>query len=135
MLRYMLDTNICIYVIKNRPEALRDRFNEVADFLCMSSIVQAELLYGAEKSDRVEANLKRVESFCARLTILPFDEAAAWHFGNIRATLERQGATIGPYDLMIAGHTRSVGLTLITNNEREFRRVDGLRVENWVTPG
>lgn len=135
MLRYMLDTNICIYVIKNRPESLRTRFNEAADFLCISSIVQAELLYGVEKSDRVEANLKRVESFCARLAILSFDEAAAGHFGNIRATLERQGETIGSYDLMIAGHARSAGLALITNNEREFRRVDGLRVENWVTPG
>ena len=135
MLRYMLDTNICIYVIKNRPPALRQRFNERAEHLCVSSVTLAELLYGAEKSARPEANLGVVEGFAARLAVLPFDDRAAAHYGQIRGELERQGTPIGPYDLMIAAHARCEGLTLVTHNVREFRRVAGLRVENWMSPG
>jgi tRNA(fMet)-specific endonuclease VapC len=132
MLRYMLDTNICIYVIKNRPDHLRERFNTLAEQLCISSVVMGELVYGAEKSARVAENLSVVEQFCARLEVLPFGEKAAAHFGQIRVELERMGKPSGAYDLMIGGHARSEGLILVTNNRREFDRMAGLRVENWV---
>ncbi|MBM3581364.1 MAG: tRNA(fMet)-specific endonuclease VapC [Alphaproteobacteria bacterium] len=134
MLRYLLDTDICIFTIKNRPPALREVFNERAAHLGISSVTLAELLYGAEKSARPAANLGVVESFAARLTVLPFDDRAALHYGQIRADLERKGTPIGPYDLMIAGHARSEALVLVTANIREFRRVSGLRVENWLAP-
>lgn len=134
MLRYMLDTNICIYVLKNKPPEVRDIFNEQVANLCLSSIAVAELLFGAEKSQRPAQNLATIENFTARMNVLAFEEKAAGHYGNIRAELEKQGQTIGPYDLMIAAHARSQGLTLITNNRREFDRVSGLRVENWLAP-
>jgi tRNA(fMet)-specific endonuclease VapC len=127
----MLDTDICIYVIKNRPVELRNIFNEHVEQLCISCVTFAELLFGAEKSSRLDRNLETVEGFAARLSVLPFEDTAAAHYGEIRAALERAGTPIGPYDLMIAGHARSEGLILVTNNEREFSRVDGLRVENW----
>ena len=131
-LRYLLDTNICIYTLKRRPPQIRERFNRHAAHLAISSVVLAELLYGAEKSSRPEHNLEQVEGFAARLEVLPFDDKAAVHYGQIRAVLERSGQGIGPYDLMIAGHARSLGLTLVTNNEREFFRVPGLLLENWI---
>lgn len=132
MLRYMLDTNICIYVMKGQGDALRARFNENAAELCISSISLMELIYGAEKSERRSANLGWIESFAARLDVLSFGDKAAAHCGQIRADLARKGMPIGPYDGMIAGHARSEGLTIVTNNEREFSRVDGLLVENWM---
>lgn len=132
MLRFMLDTNICIYVIKNRPPVLREKFNEHAQDLCISSVTLAELLYGAEKSANRKNSLDVVENFAARLAVLPFDEKAAAHYGQIRAELEHKGTPIGPYDLMIAGHARCEGLVLVTNNVREFERVAGIRIENWT---
>ncbi|HYE49565.1 MAG TPA: tRNA(fMet)-specific endonuclease VapC [Azospirillaceae bacterium] len=132
MLRYMLDTNICIYLIKNRPPELRAKFNELSGQICISSVVMGELIYGAEKSSRPASNIETVESFAARLEVLPFDVPAAGQFGQIRAELERAGRPIGSYDLMIAGHARSLGLVLVTNNMREFERVPGLRLENWA---
>jgi len=133
MLRYMLDTNVCIQVIKNRPEALRTRFNANAASLCISVVTLSELLYGAEKSARPEANRINVEQFTARLEVLPFDDDAAAHYGDIRATLERQRTPIGAYDMMIAAHARAHGLVIVTNNTREFTRVQGLRVEDWLS--
>ena len=132
MLRYMLDTNICIYVIKNRPEGLRERFNRLADQLCISAVTLSEIIYGAEKSARQIENIKVVEQFAARLDVLPFGERAATHYGQIRADLERAGHPIGLHDMMIGGHARSEGLTLVSNNLREFQRIEGLRVDNWV---
>jgi tRNA(fMet)-specific endonuclease VapC len=132
MLRYMLDTNICIYVIKNRPAPLRQRFNELADQLCISVITLAELIYGAEKSARPQQNLAVVEQFRARLEVLPFVERAANHYGQLWAELERAGQRIGIHDMMIGGHARSEGLTVVTNNVREFQRMPGLRFENWL---
>lgn len=132
MLRYMLDTNICIYVLKNHPPQLRELFARHTEQLCTSSVVLAELVYGAEKSAKPDENLQIVEGFAARLEVLPFADKAAAHYGEIRADLERKGTPIGPYDLMIAGHARSEGLILVTNNVREFGRVVGLRVENWL---
>jgi len=134
MLRYMLDTNICIYVIKNRPASVREIFNANAARLCISSVTLAELIYGAEKSAKPAHNQSVVENFVARLAVLDFNDAAASHCGQIRAGLERAGTPIGAYDLMIAAHARSRGLTIVTNNMREFERVPGLVVANWLHP-
>jgi tRNA(fMet)-specific endonuclease VapC len=132
MLRYMLDTNICIYVIKSRPAGLRERFNSLADQLCISVITLAEIIYGAEKSARPVENLAIVDQFAARLDVLPFGERAATHYGQLRAELERAGHPVGIHDVMIGSHARSEGLTLVSNNLREFLRMEGLRLENWV---
>jgi tRNA(fMet)-specific endonuclease VapC len=132
MLRYMLDTNICINVIKNRPEGLRERFNRLADQLCISAVTLAEIIYGAEKSARQIENIKVVDQFAARLDVLPFGERAATHYGQIRADLERAGHPVGLHDMMIGGHARSEGLTLVSNNVREFQHIEGLRIDNWV---
>jgi len=132
MLRYMLDTNICIFTIKNRPQQVREAFNRLHDRLCISSVSLMELIYGAEKSAHPEKNLAVVEGFAARLEVLSYDEAAANHTGQLRAELARSGTPIGPYDQLIAGHARSRGLIIVTNNRREFDRVPGLRVEDWT---
>ena len=132
MLKYMLDTNIAIYVIKRRPVAALETFNLHAGQLCISSITVAELMHGVEKSAMPEHNLQQVEDFVSRLCVVDYGNKAAAHYGDIRAVLERKGKTIGVNDLHISGHARSEGLTLVTNNLREFERVDGLRLENWV---
>jgi tRNA(fMet)-specific endonuclease VapC len=132
MLTHMLDTNICIYVMKTYPPGLRDKFNEMADQLCISSITLGELRYGAEKSGRRAQNVLAIEHFTARLEVLPFDSKAAVHYGQLRAELERAGMPCGPHDMQIGGHARANGLILVTNNRREFDRMPGLRVENWV---
>ena len=132
MLKYMLDTNIVIYVIKRKPIEALATFNRHAGQMCISSITLAELLHGAEKSERVEHNLRQIEDFTSRLEVLVYGAKAAAHYGDIRANLERQGKTIGVNDLHIAGHARSEGLTLVTNNLREFERVDGLLLDNWI---
>ena len=132
MLEYMLDTNICIYVIKNRPAPLRERFDQLAEALCISTVTLGELLYGVEKSARRSHNLQAVEQFTARLEVLPFSAKAAAHFGQIRAELAQVGRPCGAYDMLIAAHARSEGLMLITNNIREFERMPGLRIDNWA---
>lgn len=132
MLKYLLDTNICIYTIKNRPDSVRKTFIARDGQMCVSTITQMELIYGAEKSAAVDRNLKDVEGFLARLEIKDFDSAAAAHTGQIRAELANAGTPIGPYDQMIAGHARSLGLIVVTNNVSEFSRVPGVRVENWI---
>lgn len=132
MLKYMLDTNIAIYVIKNRPLNALATFNRHAGQICISAIALAELLHGAEKSAKPEHNLRQVEDFVSRLDIQEYGSKAAAHYGDIRANLERKGTPIGVNDLHIAGHARSEGLTLVTNNLREFERVEGLRLDNWV---
>ncbi len=131
MLRYMLDTNLCIRVLRDRPPELRVRFNAEADGLCISTIILAELLHGAAKSARPVENRREVERFAARLEVLPFDAEAAAHAADIRAALEQQGQVIGGYDLLIAGHARSRGLVVVTGNLGEFSRVAGLRCEDW----
>jgi tRNA(fMet)-specific endonuclease VapC len=131
MLKYMLDTNIVIYVIKRRPIELLDVFNLHAGQMCISSITLAELLHGVEKSSTPDRNLLKVEDFVSRLEVLPYGNKAASHYGEIRADLERKGTIIGINDLHIAGHARSEGLTLVSNNIREFDRVGALRLVNW----
>ncbi|HEY4030382.1 MAG TPA: tRNA(fMet)-specific endonuclease VapC [Caulobacteraceae bacterium] len=132
MLRYMLDTNLCIRVLRDRPRAVRDRFNLNANELCISTIVLTELLHGAARSARPEHNRAEVERFAARLDVLAFDATAADHAADIRANLERRGQIIGGYDLLIAGHARARGLVVVTGNLGEFRRVEGLRCEDWL---
>ncbi len=134
MLRYMLDTNLCIRVLRDRPPGLRDRFNAEAASLCISVVTLAELLYGAEKSRFPVETRREVERFAARLEVLPFDQAAAAHYADIRAALERRGQVIGAYDTMIAGQARSRGLVVVTGNLREFNRVEGVRAEDWLAP-
>ena len=132
MLRYLLDTNICIYVIKRRPRQMLERFNQHAGHMAISAITLAELLHGVEKSAAPERNLAVVENFCSRLEVLSYGAKASLHYGQIRSSLERQGMPIGVNDLHIAAHARSEGLTLVSNNLREFERVDGLLLENWA---
>ncbi len=132
MLRYLLDTNIVIYVLKRRPVEVLSTFNAHASRMAISSITLAELMHGAEKSSRVSDNLGVIEDFCSRLEVLPYGAKAAQHYGAIRAALEKMGQPIGVRDLHIAGHARSEGLVLVTNNLSEFIRVPALEVENWV---
>lgn len=134
MLKYMLDTNIVIYVIKRRPVELLGTFNLHAGQVCISAVTEAELMHGAEKSARTEHNLRQVEDFTSRLEVLEYGRKAAAHYGDIRAHLERKGTPIGVNDLHIAAHARSEGLVLVTNNIREFERVEALRVVNWLAP-
>lgn len=132
MLKYLLDTNIVIYVIKRRPPEVHEVFNRQHGRMAISAITLAELVHGAEKSQFPARNLDVVEDFCSRLTILPYTPEAAYHYGSIRAALERQGKPIGVNDLHIAANARVTGLTLVTNNLSEFERVPGLLVENWL---
>ena len=132
MLRYLLDTNIVIYVLKRRPIEVLSVFNANASRMAISSITLAELMHGAEKSSRVTENLMAIEDFCSRLDVLPYGSKAAQHYGAIRAQLEKLGRPIGVNDLHIAAHARSEGLVLVTNNTAEFERVPALEIENWV---
>ncbi len=132
MLKYLLDTNIVIYVIKRRPVEVLGLFNENASRMAISSITLSELFHGAEKSARVAQNLAVVEEFSSLLEVLPYTSRASQHHGAIRAALEKAGRPIGVNDLHIAAHARSEGLTLVTNNLAEFERVPGLLTENWV---
>ena len=132
MLKYLLDTNIVIYVIKRRPIEVMGVFNENAGRMAISAVTLSELFHGAEKSARVAQNLTVVEEFASLLEVLPYSAKASQHYGAIRAALEKVGRPIGVNDLHIAAHARSEGLTLVTNNLSEFKRVPGLMKENWL---
>ena len=132
MLKYMLDTDIVIYTLKNRPARVRDAFKRHSGQMAISAVTLGELIYGAERSSQPERNLNDIEGLTARLEVLSFNESAALHFGQIRAELACAGKPIGPYDQMIAGHARALGLVMVTNNVDEFKRVPGLRIENWA---
>lgn len=133
MLKFMLDTNIVIYVIKRRPIEVMGIFNDNAGRMAISAITLSELFYGADKSAKVAQNLAVVEEFASLLEVLPYTAKAAQHYGAIRSALEKVGRTIGVNDLHIGAHARSEGLTLVTNNLGEFERVPGLMAENWVS--
>ena len=132
-MKYMLDTNICIYAIKHKTDTVIKNFlSHMPEDMCVSTVTYAELMYGVEKSMAVEKNRIALSLFLAPLPILEFHASAAEEYGKVRAELERKGAPIGPMDLLIAGHERSEGLVLVTNNTREFCRVERLVVEDWT---
>ena len=133
MLKYLLDTNIVIYVIKRRPLGVMGLFNDNAGRMAISAITLSELYHGAEKSAKVAQNLAVLEEFASLLQVLPYSAKASQHYGAIRSALEMAGCPIGVNDLHIAAHARSEGLTLVTNNLGEFERVPGLLIENWVS--
>jgi tRNA(fMet)-specific endonuclease VapC len=135
-MRYLLDTNICIYIAKQQPAAVQARFRRLQPGdLGMSIVTYLELVYGAWKSQRAEANLAVIEHLRLIVPVLPLDVAVATDYGRLRAELERKGSPIGGHDLLIAAHALSLGLILVTNNVREFSRVARLRLENWAVPG
>ena len=133
MSRLMLDTNICIYIIKNKPQSVKEKFEsfEIGD-LCISSITVSELMYGAYKSQHTAKNLTALEHFLMPFDIVDYDYSAAIAYGKIRADLERKGQVIGNMDMQIAGHALSLDMTIVTNNTKEFERVVGLGLENWI---
>lgn len=129
---YLLDTNTCIHFLNGTSEPIRHRVESLAARdIALCSVVKAELLYGAIKSARAERNLERLQPFFSRFPSLPFDDAAAGAYGEIRARLERAGTPIGPNDLCIAAIARANNLTLVSHNAHEFRRVQGLQLEDW----
>jgi tRNA(fMet)-specific endonuclease VapC len=131
----MLDTNICVELIRGRAARVFDRLRQHrVDAVAISSITLAELQYGVSKSARSARNAVLLAKFCAPLAIVPFDNQAAESYGSVRVSLEQTGKPIGPLDTLIAAHAMALDMTLVTNNEREFRRVVGLRVENWLIP-
>lgn len=132
-MKYMLDTNICIYTIKHKPpEVIKNFLRHNPDEMCISSITYAELMHGVEKSQAVERNRMAITLFLSAITILPFNQYAAEEYGKVRAELERKGTPIGSMDMLIAGHARAEELVLVTNNTREFFRVENLEAEDWT---
>jgi tRNA(fMet)-specific endonuclease VapC len=129
----LIDTNICIYIINKRPSDVISRFKKTdVGMIRISSITVSELQYGVSKSKYKNQNLKRLEEFLMPFEILAYDQMAAKYYGEIRSKLEKQGHIIGPLDLLIAAHALSKGLILVTNNEKEFKRIKSLKIENWV---
>lgn len=132
-MRYLLDTNILIALSKSRPE-IADRLSSIAARqIFLSFVVVAEIEYGIAKSQQQARNRRVFDSLLAGFSVVSFDHAAAVHYGPIRSELERQGCLIGPYDLMIAAHALALDAILVTDNTREFSRVSGLRLENWLS--
>ena len=132
-MKYMLDTNICIFIIKHKPEKVIDKFLKLkANDICISSVTFAELSYGVEKSQAKMKNRIALTLFLSNIEIKPFDSKAAEEYGIVRTELEKAGQPIGPLDTQIAAHARSLGFTLVTNNTREFKRVSKLTLEDWT---
>ena len=132
-MKFMLDTNTCIYIIKRKPPDVIERFNQTEiSQIGISSITLSELLYGVSKSSKPEQNQIALMQFVAPLEILPYSDEAAQYYGDLRAYLEKQGAPIGSLDMLIAAHALSTNCVLVTNNEKEFIRVPNLKTDNWV---
>ena len=132
-MRYMLDTNICIYVIKHKPVTVFQKLQNInPEDVCISSVTYAELVHGVEKSAAVEKNRLALSMLLANMEILDFDVDAADCYGKIRAALEKKGTPIGTLDMMIAAHAQSLSYTVVTNNVKEFSRVSALKIENWA---
>jgi tRNA(fMet)-specific endonuclease VapC len=132
-MKYLLDTDTCVYLIKRNPAQVHERFRRHRlSTVALSSIVVSELSWGAAKSGS-QRNVEALDAFLAALQVIAYDQSAAFIYGRLRADLERRGTPIGPLDMLIAAHALSLDMTLVTNNEREFRRVPELRIENWVT--
>lgn len=132
-MRYLIDTNICIYILNKRPAKILTRFKKISlGDIGISSISLAELQYGVSKSSFRESNQQRLNEFLVPFEILSFEKQATKYYGDIRTTLEKKGQLIGPLDMLIAAHALSESLILITNNSKEFNRISNLKVENWV---
>lgn len=132
-MKYMLDTNIIAYAKNNRPEIVLEKFQQhKPEDMCVSAITLAELEYGVWNSSRPEQNRTALMLFLSGIQVLPFEGEAAIEYGAIRADLKKKGIPIGANDLLIAAHAKAAGLTLVTNNTREFERVEGLKLENWA---
>ena len=132
-MRYMLDTNICIYIIKHKPESVYTKLKKIQpEDVCISSITYSELSYGVERSEQTDRNRLALTLMLSNIDIEAFDAVAAEEYGDIRARLEKAGTPIGSLDMLIAAHAKALGCTLVTINGKEFSRVEGLRVENWV---
>jgi tRNA(fMet)-specific endonuclease VapC len=131
-MKYMLDTNICIYLIKQKPDKVLQHFkaHSVGD-IGISSITLAELRFGVEKSRQAEKNRQALDDFILPLELADFDEKAAEMYGKVRASLKKEGAPIGSMDMMIGAHALDLGATLVTNNTREFKRIKNLKVVDW----
>jgi tRNA(fMet)-specific endonuclease VapC len=133
MILYMLDSDICSYIIKERPLQVLEHFKRVEmEQLCISAVTYAELIYGVEHSSSKKVNRVVIDDFVLHLTIVPWGEEAAEHYGSIRAYPQAEGKIIGSMDMMIAAHARSHKMTLVTNNDKHFQRVPKLTVENWA---
>ena len=131
-MRYMLDTCICSYILKRRPQSVKARFEELEpEALCISVVTLAELYYGAARHPKGETIRKEIDDFAARLSVVAWDETAADHYGTIRTILEKKGSPIGAMDTLIAAHARSIKAVLVTNDVRHFTKVPGLKVEDW----
>ena len=132
-MKFMLDTNTCIYIIKRKPPDVIDRFKrtEISQ-IGISSITLSELIYGVSKSSKPEQNRMALTQFVAPLEILPYDDEAAQYYGDLRVHLEKRGTPIGALDMLIAAHALSIDCTLVTNNEKEFIRVPELKIVNWA---
>jgi tRNA(fMet)-specific endonuclease VapC len=132
-MKFMLDTNTCIYIIKKKPPAVLEHFraHAVGD-IGISSITLAELRYGVAKSQHVKQNQEALEAFILPLEIVDFDEKAAQAYGTVRATLEKAGNPIGSMDILIGAHALSLGVTLVSNNVKEFRQIKHLKVVDWT---
>lgn len=132
-MKFMLDTNTCIYIIKRKPPDVIERFNQTEiSQIGISSITLSELFYGASKSSKPKQNQIALMQFVAPLEILPYSDEAAQYYGDLRAHLEKQGTPIGSLDMLIAAHALSIACTLVTNNEKEFIRIPNLKIDNWV---
>ncbi len=134
MIRYLIDTNICIYIIKNKPQIVIDKLKTILKKheIGISSITLSELEYSVQKSKYTQQNAINLLRFIAQFDILPYDDRAAKEYGKIRVDLEKQGKIIGNMDMLIGAHAKSRNLTLVTNNEREFKRIKSLSIENWT---
>ncbi len=132
-MKFLIDTNICIYIMNNRPPEVLQKFKSIGvGKVGISSITVSELHYGACKSSHIKKNIKRLDEFLSPFEILSYDENASRYYGKIRSQLEKQGNIIGPLDMLIAAHALSNNLILITNNVKEFMRIKSLQVENWA---
>ena len=132
MIKYLLDTNVVIYVLKRRPIRVLEIFNKNTNRMAISNITLSELIYGAEKSIKIDKNLEAIEDFISHLEVLPYDAKASQHYGQIKAGLEKKGKIIGENDIHIAAHAISQGLILVTNNLKEFKRAPNIALENWI---
>ena len=132
MIKYLLDTNVVIYILKRRPIEVLEIFNKNTNRMAISSITLSELIYGAEKSVKIDKNLEAIEDFISHLEVLPYDAKASQLYGQIKAGLEKKGKIIGENDIHIAAHAISQGLVLVTNNLKEFKRAPNIALENWI---